>query len=66
MDALFGNIQIFDDQGSLLLFFGESSKMNPGGFSLPNGIFIDDANKIYVADTYHGSVQVFQYLSVGG
>ncbi|MGA2501703.1 MAG: 6-bladed beta-propeller, partial [Tepidisphaeraceae bacterium] len=61
VDSRFENIQIFDDQGQLLLFLGEEGA-GPGQFWLPAGAFIDARNRIWVADTYNGRVQVFQYL----
>jgi len=64
VDALFDNVQIFDPDGQLLLFFGNSGGLAAGEFSLPNGLSIDDNNMIYVADTYHGRIQVFESLSV--
>ena len=38
----------------------------PGQFWLPNGIFIDDQDRIYVADSYNQRIQVFQYLKSRG
>jgi sugar lactone lactonase YvrE len=66
VDALFGNVQIFDQEGQLLLFFGTTGELDPGSFCLPNGIFIDHQDRIYVADTYHGRIQIFQYLETSG
>ncbi|MDK9698583.1 MAG: hypothetical protein OEM52_00335 [bacterium] len=63
VDALFGNVQIFNPEGKLLLFFGTTGVTEPGNFNLPNGISIDHRNRIYVADTHHGMIQVFQYLA---
>lgn len=63
VDALFGNVQIFDPNGSLLLFFGGTHGNEAGSFNLPNGILIDSENRIYVADTYHGRIQRFQVLT---
>ncbi len=62
VDALFGNVQIFDKEGHLLLFFGTNGGLEPGNFCLPNGIFIDSQNRLYIADTYHSRIQVFEYL----
>jgi sugar lactone lactonase YvrE len=62
VDALFCNVQIFDKSGKLLLFFGEPGGMGAAEFCLPNGIFIGRDEKIYIADTYHSRIQVFQYL----
>ena len=66
VDALFGNIQIFNAQGELLLYFGTNGPRKPGCFSLPGGIFIDAKDRIYVADTHHSRVQVFQFMDGSG
>jgi len=60
VDALFGNVQIFDDAGRLLLDWGESGS-GPGKFWLPNAIVINSRNEIFVADTYNHRIQMFRY-----
>jgi len=60
-DALFDAVQIFDRHGRLLLAFGDSGSQ-PGQFWMPAGIFIDNHDTIYVADTYNRRVQIFRYL----
>jgi len=59
VDGLFHNVQIFDRQGRFLAHFGQQGRA-PGEFWMPSGIFIDDSDKIYVADTYNSRVQVFE------
>ena len=61
VDASFNNFQIFDEEGQLLLFVGAGGR-NPGEFVLPAGMFIDEQDRIYVADQGNSRVQVFQYL----
>ena len=34
-----------------------------GEFWLPNGLFIDKNNRIYVADTYNSRIQIFQLMN---
>lgn len=60
---------IFNDMGEVMLSVGAGkSEANPevtsvGGFNLPNGIFIDQNDAIYVGDVLNLRVQVFQYLN---
>jgi hypothetical protein len=61
VDALFDNIQIFDQQGRFLLDVGEPGTL-PGEFWLPTGLVISSDNRIFVADSYNRRVQVLQYL----
>jgi DNA-binding beta-propeller fold protein YncE len=61
VDALQGNIQVYDRAGQFLLPFGGNGKRG-GEFNLPSGIFIDASDRIFVSDTYNRRVQVFQYV----
>jgi sugar lactone lactonase YvrE len=54
------DVQVFDDQGRLLLNWGEAGSA-PGQFWLPNGIAISAADQIYIADSYNRRIQVFNY-----
>jgi len=60
VDAVFGNVQIFDGQGRLLLDFGQAGSGH-GEFWLPNAIAINSRNEIFVADGYNHRVQIFRY-----
>ena len=61
VDSRFNNVQIFNQEGRLLLFFGEFGA-DPGQFWLPAGLAIDDQDRIYVADQYNHRIDVFQYI----
>jgi DNA-binding beta-propeller fold protein YncE len=58
--ATIDRIQIFSAEGVFLLAFGGEGNM-PGNFLMPAGITIAN-DLIYVADSYNGRVQVFQFL----
>lgn len=60
-DTAFNNLQVFNQEGEFLLFVGYNGA-NPGQFNLPMHIYIDEKDRLYVADTYNYRVQVFQYL----
>lgn len=61
VDAAFGNFQIFNAQGQLLLFVGRRNERNgPGVFMLPAGIDIDDDGRIYVIDQYFRKLEIFR------
>jgi DNA-binding beta-propeller fold protein YncE len=65
VDGLYDVVQIFDQQGRLLLHVGGGGS-DEGRFWLPSGIAIDQQNRIYVADTHNQRVQIFQLLAVDG
>lgn len=49
----------FNEQGELLLSFGENGA-GEAQFRLPNGLAVDDQGKIYVTDTGNARLQIFQ------
>lgn len=73
-DTLNYRVQVFNRQGEFLFRFGRqgdrilmafgSEGNDPGRFWLPAGIFIDDNNRIFVADSFNKRIQVFQLLEV--
>ena len=50
---------IVDTEGNFLYSFGIQGQ-GEGEFWMPAGIFIDEQDFIYVADTYNARVQIFQ------
>jgi sugar lactone lactonase YvrE len=52
-------VRVYDRVGHLLSSFG-SGGIQLGEFLAPTGLWIDGANRIYVADTDNRRVQVFQ------
>jgi hypothetical protein len=47
VDAAYDRVQVFDDNGNLLMFFGESASTSRGGLDLPTDIDIDYASVPY-------------------
>lgn len=63
-------ISIYDEKGEILLSFGgpyslggAGYEVRPGGFLLPNGIYIDQNDRIYIVDQMNGRFQMFQYVT---
>lgn len=67
-DARFNRIMIFSSDGVLLLTVGSAHSQQKheaimaAGFLLPQGIYIDKANQVYVADMMNRRLQVLQYI----
>ena len=59
-----GMIQIFDLEGAFMAAFGSYGN-RAGSFSLPAGILIE-GDRIYVADSGNGRIQMFRYRGDGG
>jgi DNA-binding beta-propeller fold protein YncE len=52
-------IRVYSQDGRPLAWFGQSGR-RVGEFTRPNGLWIDSANRLYVADSGNGRVQLFQ------
>jgi DNA-binding beta-propeller fold protein YncE len=52
-------IKVYDQNGVLLTTFGQSGQ-RLGEFFAPKGLWIDHANRLYVADMGNARVQIFQ------
>ena len=61
-DLFFHHISMFNDEGKSLMQFGGPG-LGPGRFQNPLGISFDESDRLFVADSMNGRVQVFQYLS---
>jgi DNA-binding beta-propeller fold protein YncE len=57
-------VQVFDNQGRLLYYFGDKGT-GLGQFQLPAGLHIDSSDRIYVVDSFNRRVQVFHYYGQG-
>ncbi|MEQ1526424.1 MAG: hypothetical protein ABL911_06740 [Gallionella sp.] len=61
VDTLFGNFQLFDSDGKLMMAVGNRSSTNgPGLYALPAGIAADDDGRFYIVDQYFTKVDVFR------
>lgn len=61
VDAAFGNFQIFNEQGQLLLFVGDRGyDGKPGEYMLPAGIDVDEDGRVYMVDQYFKKIDVFR------
>jgi len=61
VDAAFGNFQIFNPKGQLLLFVGDRGyDGKPGEYMLPAGVAVDEDGRVYMVDQYFKKVDVFR------
>jgi DNA-binding beta-propeller fold protein YncE len=64
-DAAFGNFQIFDAEGTLLLFVGtRSTTPEPAKYMLPAGIDVDEDGRIYFIDQFFRKLDVFRPVTL--
>lgn len=67
-DGKANQIKIFNSKGDFLLGIGTAfsvamaQREAPGGFLLPQGIYIDSTDHIYVTDQANCRFQIFRYL----
>jgi sugar lactone lactonase YvrE len=61
VDAAFGNFQVFNPDGELLLFVGERSERDgPAKYMLPSGIAVDEDGRVYVVDQWFRKIDVYR------
>jgi DNA-binding beta-propeller fold protein YncE len=61
VDAAFGNFQIFNPEGDLLLFVGERNERDgPARYMLPSGIAVDEDGRVYVVDQWFRKIDVYR------
>lgn len=61
VDTAFGNFQIFNPKGELLLAVGSRSEQNaPAKYMLPAGIAVDTDGRVYMVDQFFQKVEVFR------
>lgn len=59
-DTIVSAVRVFDKNGEYLFSFGQQG-FDDGEFLYPNGIFIDDTGKIYIADWSNDRIQIWGY-----
>ena len=65
VDAAFGNFQIFNPEGALLMFIGErSTQPGPGRYMLPAGIDVDEDGRIYMVEQFFRKVDIFRPATI--
>ena len=65
VDAAFGNFQIFNPDGDLLLFVGERSERDgPAKYMLPSGISVDEDGRVYVVDQWFRKIDVYRPVTL--
>jgi hypothetical protein len=65
VDSAFGNFQIFNPEGELLLFVGDRSERDgPAKYMLPSGIAVDEDGRVYVVDQWFRKIDVYRPAAV--
>ena len=61
VESLHDHLLIFNREGQFLLPIGGAG-YSSGQFYLPAGLWIDQGNRVYVADMFNGRVVTYLYL----
>ena len=64
VESLYDNLLIYNNKGEFLMPIGGVG-MGTGKFYLPSGVWVDEYDRVFVADTFNGRVTIFQYLGSG-
>ena len=61
VDTAFGNFQIFNPEGELLLFVGgRSERDGPAKYMLPSGIYVDEDGRVYMVDQWFRKLEIYR------
>ena len=63
-DEVQGVVRVYNQEGKLLRVFGRPGN-KIGEFSRPIGVWVDERDRIYVADSRNHRIQVFQFRAGG-
>ena len=64
-DAAFGNIQIFTEEGQLLMFIGDrGNQLAPATYMLTSGVACGEDGIIFIADQFFRKVDIFRPASL--
>jgi sugar lactone lactonase YvrE len=65
VDAAFGNFQIFNPEGELLLFVGDRSERDgPAKYMLPSGIAVDEDGRVYMVDQWFRKIDIYRPVAL--
>jgi len=65
VESYHDHLLVFNRSGEFLMAIGGLGQ-ETGRFYLPAGAWVDDRNRIFVADMFNGRVVMFQYLETSG
>jgi DNA-binding beta-propeller fold protein YncE len=61
VDTAFGNAQIFNPAGEILMVIGQRGQSSaPGNYMLPAGIDVDEEGRVYIADQFFRKVDIYK------
>lgn len=64
-DAAFGNFQIFNSEGKLLMFIGKrGDKLEPATYMLNSDIDVDEDGRVLMADQFFRKVDIYRPVAV--
>ena len=64
-DAAFGNIQIFNEEGQLLMFIGDrGNSLAPATYMLTSGVACGEDGRLFIADQFFRKVDIFRPASL--
>jgi hypothetical protein len=56
-------VQVFNREGQLLTYIGDTHANGPGQFKALVGIAIDKQNRVFTTEQYPGRMQMFRYIT---
>ena len=62
-DAMQNRVQVYSQEGQLLIYMGNVQGLLPGMFSGLQYITIDKHNRVFTSEVFPGRVQMFRYVT---
>lgn len=56
-------LQVFNREGQLLTYIGDTHANGPGQFKALVGVAIDKQNRVFTTEQYPGRMQMFRYIT---
>ena len=64
IESYYDSLLVFSARGDFLMPIGGTGTAT-GRFYLPAGVWVDNRNRVHVADMFNGRVVLFQFLGGG-
>lgn len=64
IESYFDHLLVYNRRGEFLMPIGGVGNA-PGRFHLPAGVWVDNRNRVFIADTLNSRVSIFQFLGGG-
>jgi sugar lactone lactonase YvrE len=66
VESYYDQLLVYDRDGRFLMPIGGGAGQGAGQYYLPSAVFVDEADRVWVTDSFNGRVVVYQFLAEAG